>query len=188
MTFTRGMVIGLGITLGSALLAGSSILGQDTIKWKVQRQAWFEEDWPFPVDQWGAGRAFECVAVQCGGGVHLYLRAKIGFCRCALGVSDDDEIDRVGDLELVSAKYKPLASGYRVAAGILKGRARLFAVERPLQSSITMLAIALAHKCDAVVATVMGTPDVQAVQEAAALEFLRSEMVQHWAEVNTALE
>jgi hypothetical protein len=51
-----------------------------------------------------------------------------------------------------------------------------------------MLAIALAHKCDAVVATVMGTPDVQAVQEGAALEYLRSEMVQHWAEVNTGLE
>jgi hypothetical protein len=188
MTFTREILIGIGIVLGSALLAGSSILGQDVLKWKLERRAWFEEKWPFPIDQWGAGRAFRCAAVQCGGEAHLYLRAKIGFCRCASGVSDDDEIDRVGDLELVSAKYIPLAPGYPVAVGILKGRARLFAVERPLQSPITMLAIAMAHKCDAVVATVMGVPDLQTAQEGAALEFLRSEMVQHWAEVNTGLE
>jgi hypothetical protein len=32
MTFTREILIGIGIVLGSALLAGSSILGQDVLK------------------------------------------------------------------------------------------------------------------------------------------------------------
>jgi hypothetical protein len=77
MTFTREILIGIGIVLGSALLAGSSILGQDVLKWKLERRAWFEEKWPFPIDQWSAGRAFRCAAVQCGGEAHLYLRAKI---------------------------------------------------------------------------------------------------------------
>jgi hypothetical protein len=44
--------------------------------------------------------------------MHLYLQAKIGFCRCATGVSDDDEIDRVGDVELIGPDYKPLAPGH----------------------------------------------------------------------------
>ena len=31
--------------------------------------------WPFPIDQWGTGRAFACKAADCGTEVKLYLRA-----------------------------------------------------------------------------------------------------------------
>ena len=41
---------------------------------------WTEATWPFPIDQWGEGWAFQCKAADCGIDVNLYLRPKIGFC------------------------------------------------------------------------------------------------------------
>jgi hypothetical protein len=147
--------------------------------------AWAEEPWPFPIDQWGTGRAFGCNTGPCGQGLHLYLRAKIGFCRCATGVSDDDEIDRVGDTELLGSNYKPLAPGRPVEAGVLKGRARPFAVERAFRSPLPVLTIALANRCDAVVATLVSDAGASPHREDAAVDFLRSDTVQRWAEMNT---
>ena len=40
---------------------------------------WYEAQWPFPVDEWGKGKAFRCEAANCGVAVDLYIRAKIGF-------------------------------------------------------------------------------------------------------------
>ena len=64
----------------------------------------------------------------------------------------------------------------------MSGRARVFAVERPLQPDLPVLTIALAHRCDAIVVTLMAEPQAQAAAEAQALEFLRSAAVQHWVE------
>ena len=150
----------------------------------VQEVAWSAEPWPFPVDQWGTGQAFQCKSGPCAG-LHLYLRAKIGFCRCATGVSDDDEIDRVGDTELIGSDYKPLTPGHAVDAGVLRGRARLFKVERAFRSSLPVLTIALANKCNAVVATLVSDNQVSSVEEGQAIDFLRSEPLQRWAEMNT---
>jgi hypothetical protein len=183
------VAFGLGLA-GSLLLAGSSISAQDITKDSEapSNPSWTGEPWPFPIDQWGTGQAFGCVAEQCGSEVHLYLRAKIGFCRCATGVSDDDEIDRVGDLALIGADYRPLAPGHPVAAGIMAGRARLFAVERPLQPPLPVLMIALANKCDAIVATVTAKPAAAPIQEREALDFLRTAAVQHWVETQSGSE
>ena len=41
------------------------------------RPLWAEVTWPFPMDQWGTGRAFACKAADCGAEVKLYLRAKL---------------------------------------------------------------------------------------------------------------
>jgi hypothetical protein len=183
------VAFGLGLAV-SLLLAGSSISAQDIARDSQgsSNPSWTGERWPFPIDQWGTGQAFGCAAEQCGSEVHLYLRAKIGFCRCATGVSDDDEIDRVGDLELIGADYRPLAPGHPVTAGIMAGRARLFAVERPLQPPLPVLMIALANKCDAIVATVTAKPAVQPIQENEALDFLRTAVVQHWVETQSGSE
>jgi hypothetical protein len=54
------------------------------------KPAWSEVAWPFPVDQWGKGKAYRCKAADCGTEVNVYIRAKIGFCNCATGVSDDE--------------------------------------------------------------------------------------------------
>jgi len=181
MTLARTIVC-LGLAAGALTLSAASISAQDLAKADTGAFPWAEEKWPFPIDQWGTGQAFGCAAERCSREIHLYLRAKIGFCRCATGVSDDDEIERVGDLELIGADYKALASGHPVTAGQMTGRARLYAVARPLQSALPVLTVALANKCDAIVATVTAEPEAQSVAEAQALDFLRSAAVQHWVE------
>src|ERR1051326_945557 len=70
---------------------------------------WSEVEWPFLMDQWGKGKAFQCKAADCGTDVNLYLRAKIGFCNCTTGVSDDDELSRVGDIAIIGGNVAPLA-------------------------------------------------------------------------------
>jgi hypothetical protein len=188
MSFARRNAFCLGVVGLVCLLASAiSIFTSEHAQSNPQIPVWSEVKWPFLLDQWGAGRAFRCAAEQCGSEVHVYLRAKIGFCRCATGVSDDDEIDRVSDVELIGDDYKPLASGQPITAGILVGRARLFLVEQPYQSRVSVLAVALANKCDAIAAAIVAEPDIQTEQERAALEFLRSDTVQHWAQANTGL-
>ena len=184
MTLARRIVC-LGLAACALTLSAASISAQAPARADTNVFPWVEEKWPFPIDQWGTGQAFGCAAEGCGGEVHLYLRAKIGFCRCATGVSDDDEIERVGDLELIGPDYKALASGHPVTAGLMIGRARFYAVARPLQSALLVLTIALANKCDAIVATVTAEPQAQSVAEAHALDFLRSAAVQHWVEAQS---
>jgi len=162
-------IICLVFAAGCLLSGAVGIGAQGTIQTDPET-SWSEEKWPFPIDQWGTGQAFGCAAERCGRDLHLYLRAKIGFC------------ERVGDLNLIGPDYKALASGHPVSAGMMSGRTRLFAVERPMQAALPVLTIALAHKCDAIVATLMAEPEAQAVVEARALEFLGSAAVQHWVE------
>ena len=60
------------------------------------RQPKFTEvKWPFAMDEWGLGHAWRCGPENCGVEVNVFVRAKIGFCNCATGVSDDAELDRV---------------------------------------------------------------------------------------------
>jgi hypothetical protein len=81
-------------------LAGAAVLASKSPDARDRHPAWSEAKWPFPVDQWGTGRAFLCKAEDCGVEVDLYLRAKIGFCNCTTGVSDDEELERVADVTL----------------------------------------------------------------------------------------
>ena len=67
--------------------------------------AWTEVKWPFPIDQWGTGRAFACKAADCGAEVSLYLRAKLGSCNCTTGIAEDADLDRMSDFDLVG--YNP---------------------------------------------------------------------------------
>ena len=70
---------------------------------------WTEVQWPFPMDEWGKGKAFRCKAADCGAEVSIYIRAKIGFCNCTTGVSDDDELTRLSDFNLMGEKPVVLA-------------------------------------------------------------------------------
>ena len=96
MTVVRTGIVAIGLALGLGLLAGDAITvdaGQPSAA-QPMRAVWTEVKWPFPLDQWGTGRAFQCGAGACGGEVNLYLRPKLGFCNCTTGVSDDAELDR----------------------------------------------------------------------------------------------
>jgi hypothetical protein len=89
---------------------------------------WREIAWPFPRDGWPAGRAFRCDAELCGGEVELYVRPKIGFCNCDSGVADDDEVDRVADLDLISEKFVALEPGNVVEVAGMSGRIRNYSL------------------------------------------------------------
>src|SRR5438309_5484201 len=111
------------------------------------RPVWSEVEWPFLMDQWGKGKAFQCKAADCGTEVNLYLRAKIGFCNCATGVSDDIELDRVGDLAILSDKWVGLADGREIKVGWLSGRSRPYRVEMRYAAPVTAPAMAFNDKC-----------------------------------------
>jgi hypothetical protein len=151
------------------------------------RPAWTEVKWPFPLDQWGLGRAFKCSAADCGREVDLYLRAKLGFCNCTTGVSDDGELDRVGDLELLSAAFDGLGEGRPIAVGWMNGRSRPYAVAMRHGAPQTALAVAFNDKCDVVVATVLAERSRLAAAERAALEFLNGDVVLRWVEKELGL-
>src|SRR5436305_12924075 len=90
---------------------------------------WREIAWPFPRDGWPAGRAFRCDAARCGEAVELYVRPKIGFCNCDSGVADDDEVDRVADIDLVSERFVANEAGRAVELAGLSGRMRSYRLQ-----------------------------------------------------------
>jgi hypothetical protein len=169
------LVIALGVAVSGLLAGDAATVG-------VTRPVWNEVKWPFPLDQWGLGKAFRCAAADCGAEVNVYLRAKIGFCNCATGVADDQELDRVGDLELYSDKWVGLADGREIKVGWMSGRSRPYRVEMRYTPAFPAYAMAFNDKCDVVVATVVGDRERFAAAEHLALDFLNTERVLRWAE------
>jgi hypothetical protein len=146
---------------------------------------WTEAAWPFPIDQWGQGWAFQCKAADCGIEVNLYLRPKIGFCNCQTGVADDEELDRVSDVDLVGSESSALGAGRAITVHWMKGRSRGYAVRTPSAGAPpakSVLSLAFNDKCDVIIATVVAG-DKPIAQEAAVLEFLNGDLIRHWAEV-----
>jgi hypothetical protein len=145
---------------------------------------WREAEWPFPIDEWGKGKAFRCDAADCGVDVNLYLRAKIGFCNCTTGVSDDDELARLADFQLMGEKPSALSVGNPIHVAWMKGRSRAYANEK---LHISTLAIAFNDRCDAVVATALIAHPHPAPIEPSVIDFLNSRTVIHWAEITLGL-
>ena len=126
------------------------------------RPVWTEAAWPFPIDQWGEGWAYQCKAADCGIDVNVYLRPKIGFCNCQTGVADDEELDRVSDLDLVGSESSALGPGRPITVHGMKGRSRGYTVAAPSAKSV--LSLAFNNRCDVIVATVVAG-DEPVVQE-----------------------
>jgi hypothetical protein len=143
------------------------------------QMSWREITWPFPRDGWPVGRAFHCDAGTCGAEVELYVRPKIGFCNCDTGVADDDEVDRVADLDLMSQRFVPLAAGSVVTVAGLVGRARSYDLGMADGSRRTAIGFALSRRCDLMVAVVQGNGSAPAVRHLAE-DFLNSEPMVHW--------
>ena len=177
-----GVLVGaIGIGLAAWFASDATTVGAgERTPGAAAPAAWSEIKWPFPMDQWGLGRAFQCRAADCNTDISLYLRAKLGFCNCTTGVSDDAELDRVGDLELLSSKFDGLRDGQPITVGWMKGRSRPYRVTMAYAPARTALAIAFNDKCDVVVATVVAND--MAAAERAALSFLNGDLVLRWAE------
>src|SRR5882762_10191463 len=140
---------------------------------------WQEIAWPFPRDGWPAGRAFRCGAAACGDEIEVYVRPKIGFCNCGAGVADDDEVDRVADLDLMSEHFAPLEPGRVVRIADMPGRIRSYELGMSGGSRHTAVGIALSRRCDLMVAVAKGRGDATGVQRAA-LDFLGSVKMSTW--------
>src|SRR5882724_12325606 len=105
-------------------------------------EGWRETAWPFPRDGWPAGRAFRCATEVCGDEIEVYVRPKIGFCNCDSGVADDEEVDRVADLDLMSERFVPLEPGRVIHVADMAGRARTYTVHMPDGSRRTAVGVA----------------------------------------------
>jgi hypothetical protein len=142
-------------------------------------EGWREIAWPFPRDGWPAGRAFRCDTAACGGEVELYVRPKIGFCNCDSGVADDDEVDRVADLDLISQQFVPREAGRVTWIADMKGRLRAYDLNMPDGSRHAAVGIAVSHRCDLLVAVAQGQGEASGVQRVA-LDFLASGDMARW--------
>ena len=151
------------------------------------RPAWTEVQWPFPLDEWGKGKAFQCDAAHCGAVVNLYLRAKIGFCNCTTGVSDDEELERLSDFHLAGKEVSAIGAGRPIAVAWMKGRSRGYSIGGANRPGKSALSVAFNDRCDAMVATVVTGHQQPSVVEPAVIEFLNGKTVLRWAEVTLGL-
>jgi len=176
----RGPILAIAV---AAMASVAAMAPHSGARSGASSPAWTEITWPFLMDQWGKGRAFQCRGGDCGGELNLYVRPKIGFCNCTTGVADDAELDRVGDVELISQRFTPRGDGQPIAVGWMKGRSRTYAVA----DRRSALALAFNDRCDVVVATVAGGAELPAGAERAAIDFLNSQPVLRWVEVTLGL-
>src|SRR3979490_2112746 len=146
---------------------------------RPQAEAWQEIAWPFPRDGWPAGRPFRCSGELCGDDVELYVRPKIGFCNCDSGVADDDEVDRVADLDLMSQRFTPLEPGKAVRIAYMTGRLRSYDLRMSDGSQHAAVGIAVRRRCDLLVAVAQGKGPAAGVSRVA-LDFLGSRDMTRW--------
>jgi hypothetical protein len=165
------VIVGVGALSGAAAYQHAGL---------PQEEAWREIAWPFPRDGWPAGKAFHCGTAACGGGAELYVRPKIGFCNCDRGVADDDEVDRVADLDLMSEHFAPRAPGDVVRIADMPGRIRAYDIKMSGGLRHTAIGIAVSRRCDLLVAVAHGKADAAELRRAA-LDFLARREMTGWA-------
>jgi len=193
MIGSRGTLVAVIVGLSLGALAGASVFFAWPTLVRSQAAAvprhpkFIEVRWPFPTDEWGKGKAFRCVAADCGGEVSVYIRAKIGFCNCLTGVADDNELDRLTDFGLMGERLSVLGPGREIKVAWMRGRSRSYAVAEPYRAPKSVLAIAFNDRCDAIVATAVVAHDHADIVEPSVIDFLNSEVVVHWAEVTLGL-
>ena len=175
--------IGLGLVAGSAAVLGTRAPERS----QPIEPVWTEARWPFPIDQWGTGRAFVCQAADCGAKVEVYIRPKIGFCNCATGVSDDAELQRVSDNELVTRKSRARDAGRPIKVGWMYSRSQSY-WSSDGETGEGLLSFGFNDECDVVVALArLGNGD-PAVLQPAILAFLNTNDMVLWAKKELGLE
>ena len=173
-----GMICALAGSLWLAGRGGAVVAG-------TPHPVWTEVAWPFPIDEWGKGKAFSCRAADCGIEVSIYVRAKIGFCNCTTGVADDTELERLSAFDLVGGRVTALNDGGPIAVGWMKGRSRAYGIsDRGGQSA---LSVAFNNDCDAIVATAVLGRDRRAELEPQVIGFLNGNIVLQWAKTTLGL-
>ena len=146
---------------------------------RSQAEGWREIAWPFPRDGWAAGRAFRCASESCGGEIEVYVRPKAGFCNCDTGVADDEEVDRVADLDMISPRFAPREPGRTIKIADMPGRIRAYDLDMSDGAHRSAIGIAVSRRCDVLVAVAQGKGEASGVQRTA-LEFLGTGDIESW--------
>jgi hypothetical protein len=141
---------------------------------------WIETKWPFLMDQWGDGKAFQCKAADCGAELNLYIRPKIGFCSSATGVEDDNELERLSDFDFMKGATVSLGEGHEINVAWMKGRLRTYTIAGPNRSRTTAISIAFNNDSDALVATIVVDDAQPAAVEPVVVEFLNGDVMRRW--------
>jgi len=173
-----------------AIIAGSVISVsylQNNSASRVFNPVWTEARWPFPMDPWGKGKAFQCKAADCGSDVQLYVRAKLGFCNCVTGIADDTDLEQMGDLALIGGQTEPLGAGRQITVGSMHGRTRAYNVRGAQSRNGSAISLAFNQRCDMVAALVLLQHGAPTSIEPAVLAFLNSDTVLKWAETTLGL-
>jgi hypothetical protein len=179
--------LGVGALAGASAYFGWPMLVHSKAVTAPGHPQFSEVQWPFPTDEWGKGKAFRCEAADCGVEVKVYIRAKIGFCNCQTGVSDDPELDRLSDFSLMGEKISDLGPGRQINVAWMKGRSRAYAIADRYRAPNSALSVAFNDRCDAVVATAVVDHDHPGAIEPSVIDFLNSKVIVHWAEVTLGL-
>jgi hypothetical protein len=179
---------------GTAFISGSvAVLGwrapvaPSAVTAGAMAPVWIEVKWPFPTDQWGIGKAFACMPQDCGSRLDVYVRPKIGFCNCATGVSDDKELERIGDTDLVAPEIRPLGPGQPIKVGWMAGQMRAYQVAGG-PAGKRLLSVAFNDECDVVTAVAVLDNGDPSLAGRAVMGFLDSRPMVLWAKKELGLE
>jgi hypothetical protein len=165
------------IVFAAAICALPGVAGDQHARPEIE--GWQEIAWPFPRDGWPAGRAFRCATGFCGDEIELYVRPKIGFCNCDSGVADDEEVDRVADLDLMGPHFVPLAPGRVIRIADMPGRLRSYDLQISDGARHAAVGMAVSRRCDLLVAVAQGKGTAPGIQRVA-LDFLASGDMARW--------
>ena len=169
------------------MLSGFIFQHANPVAATARQPIWNEVKWPFLMDQWGEGTAFQCKAADCGLDLTVYLRAKFGFCSSTIGVADDDELERLANFDFMDGTYAALGAGHEIKVAWMKGRIRAYRAGASGRSGMSALTAAFNNDSDAMVAIVLLKEGQTAAAEPAVIEFLNGPQTQRWVKAKLGL-
>jgi hypothetical protein len=178
-------IVAMGVAAGSAAVYG--MRAPAPAKLGTIEPVWTETTWPFAIDQWGVGKAFACMPADCGVKVEVFVRPKIGYCNCATGVSDDAELERVSDTDLISTRTRARGAGRPIKIGWMRGLSRSYSISDGA-SRDHLVSAAFNDGCDVVVALAKFSGGDPGVIEPAVIAYLGSTPMVLWAKKELGLE
>lgn len=141
---------------------------------------WKEKPWTLAADSFDAGRTWR------DGDLQVFVRVKRRWGGdCDLGITTDEEVDRLSDVRLLDPQAKPAGDGRRARLTDLFGRSRLYRIAGADGRTAVAEAIVVNYECDLVTAVIAAPADDEAERKRAR-QFVESNKVQVW--VNKTLE
>ena len=102
-------------------------------------------------------------------------------------MADDEDLDRMGDLDLLVGEVSPLGAGRLIGVAWMKGRSRAYTLSAPNALGKTVISVVFNERCDMVAATAVLGHDRSAAIDSGVIEFLNGNTVMRWAEITLGL-